>query len=361
MLKIGIIGLGLIGGSLAKAFKFKLGAKVIAFSRSEAPLITAFKENVINDYSTTDLRIFSECDYIFICTPVDKITEYVNRLLPYIKKDCVITDGGSTKSTICKEMEKYKDIYFIGGHPMAGSEKTGYSASKEYLFENAFYVLSPLSNIPSDMVNKFSDIIKKIGAIPIILNSDYHDYAVAAISHIPHIVAAALVNMVKKLDGKESYMHSLAAGGFKDLTRIASGNPEVWNSICTENRTEILNVINNFKNIITEFENALLHNNEKEIFSFLETARDYRNSFFDHGKSVISKTYDIFLNVCDKPGIIATISTHLSVNDINIKNIGIINNRDFENGILQISFDNESEKEKSIELLKELNFEIIVK
>jgi len=361
MLKIGIIGFGLIGGSLAKAFKFKLGAEIIAFSRSEASLIAAFKENVISNYSTTDLQIFSDCSYIFICTPVDKITVYINKLLPYIKKDCIITDGGSTKNSICEEMKKYKNIYFIGGHPMAGSEKTGYSAAKEYLFENAFYVLSPLSNVPVDAVNKLSDIIKKIGAIPIILNPDYHDHAVAVISHIPHIIAAALVNMVKRLDGKENYMHSLAAGGFKDLTRIASGSPEVWSGICKENRTEILNVICNFKKIVTEFENALLNNDEKAVFSFLETAKNYRNSFFEHNKSVISKTYDIFLNVCDKPGIIATISTHLSVNNINIKNIGIINNRDFENGILQISFDNETEKEKSIKLLDELNFEIITK
>ncbi len=361
MLKIGIIGLGLIGGSLAKAFKFKLGAEIVAFSRSETSLIAAVKENIINCYSTTDLQIFSDCSYIFICTPVDKITEYVNKLLPYIKKGCVITDVGSTKGSICKEMEKYKNIYFIGGHPMAGSEKTGYFSAKEYLFENAFYVLTPLNNVPVDIINKFSDITKKIGAIPIVLNSSYHDHAVAAISHIPHIVAASLVNTVKRLDGKENYMHSLAAGGFKDLTRIASGSPEIWKSICEENKPEILNVINSFKNILTEFENSLLNNDEKSIFSFLETAKDYRNSFFDHNKSVISKTYDLFLNVCDKPGIIATISTHLSVNNINIKNIGIINNRDFENGILQISFDNEVEKEKSGKLLKELNFEVIIK
>ncbi len=361
MLKIGVIGLGLIGGSLAKAFKLRLGAEIIAFNRSEMSLIAAFKENVISKYSTTDLSIFSECDYIFICTPVDKIIYYVDRLLPYIKKGCVVTDGGSTKNNICGEMEKYEDIYFIGGHPMAGSEKTSYKESKEYLFENAFYVLSPLDNVPDNVVDDFYNIVKKIGAIPIILNSKYHDHAVAAISHVPHIIASSLVNTVKFLDGKEGYMHSLAAGGFKDITRIASGSPEMWNGICKENKNEILSVIKSFKDVLLDFENSLINDDEKFIFSFLDDAKNYRNSFFDRNKSIIAKTYDIFLNVCDKPGIIATISTHLSVNNINIKNIGIINNRDFENGILQISFENEYEKEKSIKFLEELNFEIVIK
>lgn len=359
MLRIGVIGLGLIGGSLAKAFKLKANAEVVAFNRSEKSLVEAFNDNIISDYSTTDLSIFKECDYIFICTPVDKITSYVERLIPYIKKGCIITDGGSTKGSICESMEKYKDIYFIGGHPMAGSEKTSYSAASEYLFENAFYVLAPLSNVPSEVVENFSKIVKKTGAIPVILNPKYHDYAVAAISHIPHIVASSLVNMVKNIDCEEGYMHSLAAGGFKDITRIASGSPEVWKSICKENKADILKVIGHFKNAIDEFENALLNDDDKHIYNFLESAREYRNSFSDRKKSIITKTFDVFLNVNDKPGIIATISTHLSVNDINIKNIGIINNREFQNGVLHISFDTEEEKNKSIQLLKELNFEIV--
>ncbi len=359
MLKVGIIGLGLIGGSIAKALKLKLNAEVVAFNRSKESLLAAFKENIITKYSVDDLKIFENCDCIFICTPVDKITEYVDKLLPYIKKSCIITDVGSTKNSICEKMRKYKDIYFIGGHPMAGSEKTSYFSAKEYLLENAYYILSPASNIPENVVNNFIDIIKKIGAVPIILNSEYHDHTVAAISHIPHIVAASLVNMVKELDGKKGYMHSLAAGGFKDITRIASGSPEMWNGICKENKTEILKAVKYFKNVLNEFEESLFSNNEKEVYNFFETAKNYRNSFSDKNTGIIAKTYDIFLNVCDKPGIIATISTHLSVNNINIKNIGIINNREFENGILQISFENEVEKEKSIKLLKELNFEIV--
>ncbi len=358
MLKIGVIGLGLIGGSLAKAFKLKLGAEVVAFSRSEEPLLSAFNENIITDYSTLDLQILSDCDYIFICTPVDKITEYVDSLLPYIKKECVVTDCGSTKNKICKKMEEYKNLYFIGGHPMAGSEKIGYSASTEYLLENAYYILTPNSTVPESTVEKFTDIIKKIGAIPVRLSPDYHDYAIAAISHIPHITAASLVNTVKELDGKKGYMHSLAAGGFKDITRIASGSPEMWNGICKENKDEILKVIKSLKITINEFEDYLNNNNEQKIYDFFEKAKNYRDSFSNRNKSIISKTYDIFLNVRDKPGIIATVSTHLSVNNINIKNIGIINNREFEDGILQISFDSEEEKQKSIKLLNELNFEI---
>lgn len=356
MKNIGIIGLGLIGGSIAKAIKATNDVNIVAFNRSEQSLIDAKNDGIISDYSTSDMSIFKACDIIFLCTPVDKIISYVERLKPYIKKDCIITDAGSTKNQICEKMKAFKDIAFIGGHPMAGSEKTGYKAANEHLYENAFYVLTPSETITQAQTDEVVGLVKKMGAIPVVISPKHHDYVVSAISHVPHIIAAALVNMVKKLDDDKEYMHTLAAGGFKDITRIASSSPEMWSGICFENKTEILNVISEFKNTLTNFEEELKKDENDSIYNFFEASRDYRNSFAEKKVSVIAKYYELYVDIIDRPGSIATIATLLSVNNINIKNIGIINNREFSGGVLQIIFESEEEKNKSISLLEEMNY-----
>ena len=360
MNKIGIIGLGLIGGSLAKCLKTRKKDLIItAMNRSEQSLIDAKADGVIDSYSLTDMSIFKDCDIVFVCTSVDKIPQYVERLLPYIKKDCIITDVGSTKKIIYDEMLKFKDINFIGGHPMAGSEKTGYKSAKPHLFENAFYILTPNSNVTDKMVNDMVEIVKLTGAVPLVLDPDRHDYTVAAISHVPHIIASALVNTVKALDDENHYMHSLAAGGFKDITRIASASPEVWSSICKDNRDKILSVLKNFRENIESIEKELEDNNN--LYNFFDNAREYRNTFAHRTPMTMDNQYEIFIDITDQPGAIAIISTLLSVNNINIKNIGIINNREYSDGALQIVFSEPSQRDNAREILKLKNYTVLNK
>lgn len=274
---IGIIGLGLIGGSIAKALKKNIGCRIVAANRSEASLVNAKADGTIDAYSLDDMSLFSTCDVIFICTPVDKIPLYVKKLIPYIKKECIITDVGSTKFNIYKQMEAIGDICFIGGHPMAGSEKASYSAATDSLLEGSVYVLTPFPSINSAQLELMESLVKATGAKPIIMPAKQHDKSVAAISHAPHIVASALVNTVKELADENGYAHTLAAGGFKDITRIASSSPEVWNSICQDNKECILSVLKAFKANIEFVESAL--ENDEDLSGFFSSARDYRNSF----------------------------------------------------------------------------------
>ena len=348
MKNIGIIGLGLIGGSLAKCFRARINhVKIVAVNRSEQSLIDAKAEGVIDDYSLNDMSIFSDCDIVFVCTSVDKIPHYAEKLLPYIKKDCIITDVGSTKKVIYNEMLKFKDINFIGGHPMAGSEKTGYKSAKEHLFENAFYLLTPNENISDKMLEDMTYLAKLTGAVPLILNPDCH------------IIASALVNTVKELDDENKYMHALAAGGFKDITRIASSSPEVWSSICNDNREKILEVLSVFRKNIEKIEAELKH--KDSLYSFFDEAKDYRDTFASRTSHAIYSQYEIYVDVTDHPGAIATVATLLSVNNINIKNIGIINSRDYSEGALQIVFDEASHKDKAAEILKSMNYIVLNK
>ncbi|MEI3163954.1 MAG: prephenate dehydrogenase [Lachnospirales bacterium] len=360
MKKIGIIGLGLIGGSLAKSLKSKYDdIEISAMNRSEQSLIDALADKVIDQYSLTDMSIFKDCDIVFVCTSVDKIPSYVEKLIPYIKEDCIITDVGSTKKAIYDEMLKFKNIHFIGGHPMAGSEKTGYKSAKAHLFENAFYILTPTPNVSKDMIDKMTELVKATGAVPIVLDPDYHDYTVAAISHAPHIIASALVNTVEELDDENCYMHSLAAGGFKDITRIASSSPEVWSSICNDNKSKILSVLKKFRENIETIEKEL--SNDTDLYSFFNKAREYRNTFANRKPITICTQYEIYIDIADQPGAIAIIATILSSHNINIKNIGIVNSRDYSEGALLIAFSEPSQKEKAKEILETMNFTVLNK
>jgi prephenate dehydrogenase len=238
---------------------------------------------------------------------------------------------------------------------MAGSEKTGYKNAAQYLFENAYYVLTPMPWVPETAVNRLTRIIEQLGAIPVRMAPDVHDAAVAAVSHAPHVIAAALVNLIQLLDATGD-LRALAAGGFKDLTRIASSGPEIWRAICLENRPELLRVLRSFMDILSSFEEHLDNLDSEAIREFFNDAKIYRDSFAGKASGVYRRVFEIRAEVEDKPGIIATVAAILSFNGINIKNIGILNSREYENGILQILFDDETAANNSFELLTRMNF-----
>lgn len=360
MTNVGIIGLGLIGGSIAKAIKRYDGYSIKAFNRSKQSIDLALADKVIDVGSTVDLSIFSDCDIIFVCTPVDLIPVYVEKLIPIIKKDCIITDVGSTKSSIYNEMLKFGGkINYIGGHPMAGSEQTSYKAAKPFLLDNAYYVLTPAPDTQKKHIDKITQLVELMGAVPIVINPAEHDYTVAAISHVPHIIAAALVNTVKALDGEKQLMHALAAGGFKDITRIASSSPEVWSSICFDNKDYILQITESFKQQLDTFAQAISDGSKSSTLSEnFALARDYRNSFSSKEASSYATNFELYVDTVDKPGIIACVATILSFNGINIKSIGVINNREYADGILQLVLESKEDKEKSHKLLTQMNYTV---
>lgn len=361
--KVGIIGLGLIGGSLAKAFKNRLKIQtIVAVNRNQDVLIDAYNEGVIDGYSTTVNEIFADCDIVFICTPVNTIAGFAEKLSQYISPNCIVSDVGSTKGHIYDEMKAFSDKFiYIGGHPMTGSEKYRYNASKEHLFENAYYILTPAENAPLGTVEEFKKALSSLGAIPVIVSPYQHDYIVASISHVPHIVASALCNSVCIMDTPQKHMKFLAAGGFKDITRIASSSPDMWGSICFENKHEILNALENLENVIADVRKSIQNDDKEAVKEYFDHARMYRDSFSAATPGTFVKRYEIVIDVLDKPGSIAIIAVLFSSNNINIKNMSIVNSREHECGVLQISFDSEEQRAKSIKLLKEMNYEVYAK
>lgn len=339
MITCGFIGLGLIGGSIARALKHnRTDISVIACDPSRETINLARKEKIADEAYEAPCEAFSACDYIFLCAPVSHNDENLLKVLSLRKEGSVLTDVGSVKTPICRQIEKLGlTDCFIGGHPMAGSERFGFANSKASLLENAYYILAPAPDVCQEKIDAFRNLILSTGAIPLIVDYEKHDYVTAAVSHLPHIIASSLVNLVRDHD-ENGLMKAIAAGGFKDITRIASSSPVMWQQICLTNTVNISNLLQDYIDSLQAVRKELDAQNPQSLYDFFDEARIYRDSFIDAGSGPIKKTPVIRVDISDQAGSIASVATLLAQSNINIKNIGIAHNREREEGVLNIEF-----------------------
>ena len=356
--KIGFIGLGLIGGSIAKRLRIlHKDLVIIATAGHAATIEAAYKEGLTDNDSPCELSDFYDCDYIFLCAPVEYNIEYLKYLKTVISDSCIITDAGSVKGPIHEAVEKLEmDHCFIGGHPMAGSERSGFSNSSDHLLENAYYILTPGGQVSLNKLTAFSELVDSLGAIPMVLTAEEHDFITAGVSHLPHIIASSLVNLVSALDNDAEYMKTIAAGGFRDITRIASSSPVMWQQICLENTKNISTVLDEYIRMLIQIRCSVDNKDADQLYQLFAASRDYRDSIDVTSSGLITKAYVLYLDIVDEAGGIATIATILASNHISIKNIGIIHNREFEQGVLKIEFYEEDAMKRGAALLKKRNY-----
>lgn len=354
---IGFIGLGLIGGSIAKSLKkADSSIQIIAYNRSKQPLIKAHEEGIVDEIAYEIDDKFNKCDVIILCTPVEYISMYLSRISGLINESCIITDVGSVKGYIHKTVsELHLDKNFIGGHPMAGSEKNGYDASSDILLQNAYYAITPTQETCQESIDLLVSLVKLTGAIPIVCSPDIHDYAVAGISHVPHLIASGLVNMVHDNDTDDCLMKTLAAGGFKDITRIASSSAEMWSQICYTNKEQISLVLDKYINCLTAIKEMIDSENKEGIFKMFSDSKEYRDSIGINNGPII-RNYTLYCDIEDKEGALSNITLLLSDNHISIKNIEIIHNREYADGVLQISFYDELSRTSARNILSEKGY-----
>lgn len=358
--KAGFVGLGVIGGSLAKAIRqYYPECQIVAFDKNKEALALAIQEGTIHVSCSAIDENFKNCDYIFLCTPISYNNAYLSQIKEFLTPGCILTDVGSVKTSIHEEVETLDlEEYFIGGHPMAGSEKSGFSNSKPHLVENAYYILTPSKKASSEMVERYREFVTSIKALPLILDYHQHDHITGAISHLPHIIAASLVNYVKNSDTQDELMKHMAAGGFKDITRIASSSPVMWQQICLKNKDNISSILGEYIQMLEEAKASIDRSDDKELYHIFESSRDYRNSMPDSSAGPIKKAHAVYCDIIDEAGGIATIATILASNNINLKNIGIIHNREFEEGVLRIEFYDEVSSEKAAALLRKFRYTV---
>lgn len=353
-LTCGFVGLGLIGGSIAKALRLHLpDTTIIAYDINSNTLSLAKEEGIADIVTESMDEHFAACDYLFLCAPVAKNDENIKTLADFLSKDCIITDVGSVKTEIHAQIEALGlNSRFIGGHPMAGSERFGFLNSKALLLENAYYILTPSKEVSEEKIASYKELVQTLGAIPLVLSYEEHDYVTAAISHLPHVIAAGLVNLVHDSDSRDGTMKLIAAGGFKDITRIASSSPVMWQQICLTNTDNITKLLNAYIHALLQIKEALESKNADALYSFFDKARSYRDSFIEASSGPIKKSYSLRVDIRDETGALASIATMLALHNINIKNIGIVHNREFEEGILRIEFYEEEAIERASSILR---------
>lgn len=357
-LTCGFIGLGLIGGSIAKALKkYDRRIRIVAYDVNAETLRHACQDAIVDVAAAAIDESFSDCDYLFLCAPVrknDANLAAVKRILP---EKCLLTDVGSVKSTIHEAVREAKlEHCFIGGHPMAGSERTGYLNSKAALLENAYYILTPTASVPSEKLEAYRTLVAGLGAIPLTLDPEKHDYVTAAISHLPHVIAASLVNLVRDSDSEDCIMRLVAAGGFKDITRIASSSAVMWQQICLTNSENIALLLQSYIDSLIRIKAELTERSAEALYTLFDSARIYRDSFIEASSGPIKCSFSFSVDIADKSGALARIVALLAAHDLSIKNIGITHNRESEDGVLRIEFHDAASMETAVRLLKEADY-----
>ncbi|MBQ9607252.1 MAG: prephenate dehydrogenase/arogenate dehydrogenase family protein [Lachnospiraceae bacterium] len=279
-MKFGFVSLGLIGGSIAMALRDKYPeAKIVAYNRSREPLVQALKGGIINIATSEIDESFVDCDYIFLCAPVQTNISFIKKLKPYLKGKTILTDVGSTKENIHKAvLETIPNVRFIGGHPMAGKEKSSYFNASKELIRDCYYFITPSKAATDIDINGFEELIRSLGCNPITVEPEKHDFIVGAISHVPHMAAYMLVKLVEDEDTPEKYMRVTAAGGFKDITRVASSDPTMWSEICLANRDNLVTLMDEYIDKLKDCRELIADGKTDALYELFKEARDYRNS-----------------------------------------------------------------------------------
>ena len=280
--KITLVGVGLLGGSLGLAIKQRrLATRVEGFVRRAASVTECKKLGVV-DLATRDLgRVVEHADLVILCTPLAQMRELTGRILPSLKRGALVTDVGSVKASVVKELESLvagAGAHFIGSHPMAGAEKTGPHAARADLFENAVCVVTPTARTSAKALRRLEEFWRAVGAQTLKLTPELHDKLVSRSSHLPHLLAAGLANYV--LDPAHAqHQARLCANGFRDTTRIASGSPEMWRDIALANRQNLSLALGIFIEDLQEFQSALDAGDARTVEDLFAKAKHRRDAW----------------------------------------------------------------------------------
>jgi prephenate dehydrogenase len=363
--RILIIGLGLIGGSIALSIKKAFpDAIIIGYDLNQEEVKLSVKLGIIDEIADSVELGASNVDFIFLAVPVIETEKIVSQLAAMkLKQNVIITDTGSTKQKIVSSAEclREKKITFIGGHPMAGSHKSGAIAAKSILFENAFYLLTPTDEVTPQQIERLKTILKGTKAKFLIMTAEEHDYLTGVISHLPHLIAASIVHQAEKSSHEYDLVPRLAAGGFRDITRIASSNPHMWKDILLHNKDVMIHLLDSLKMEMAFVQKMLQQEDSEGIYSYFLQAKQFRDLLPVKEKGAIPSFYDLFVDIPDYPGVISEITGYLAEEKISITNIRIIETREEVYGILVISFQTENDRHLGMECIsKYTNYDVTI-
>lgn len=281
-----IIGVGLIGGSIARAARQQgLCKEVVAYGREKnlPNMQLARQLGVIDDFYTEIGAALEHADCVIVATPVGSMRAIFEQIKPYWNQNAIYSDAGSTKGSVIDAVQAVfgsVPANFVPAHPIAGAERSGVDASTADLFVNRRLILTPLESTDKQAVEKLSRFWERIGSSVSMMSVEHHDTVLAATSHLPHILAFALVGLLGRKD-EQREIFKYAAGGFKDFSRIASSDPTMWQDICLANKQEIIPLIQQFQAELHKIEQLLVDDQGEQLFETFTYARNARQRFLD--------------------------------------------------------------------------------
>ena len=279
--RLAVVGVGLIGGSLSLALK-AAGAvgEVVGIGRGQANLDKAMELKVV-DRVTRDLGVgVADADVVFLATPVLSLGTVAREMMPLLKPGAIITDGGSVKQAVIDEIEPHlrADVHFVPGHPIAGTEHSGAEAAFASLYQGRRCILTPTSRTETSALSTIKAMWQAVGCEVVSMEVEKHDRVLAAISHLPHMVAYALVNAVGAYDRYEENILEYSAGGFRDFTRIASSDPTMWRDIALTNREALVEMMAQFETFFRELKDDVARGDNERLFEFFRRSKESRDA-----------------------------------------------------------------------------------
>ncbi len=278
--KLAVVGVGLIGGSLALALK-EAGAvgHVVGIGRGLPNLETAMRLGVVDSFTQDLVEGVADADVVFLATPVQSLGTVAEQAMPYLKPGAIITDGGSVKQAVIDAIEPHlrDDVHFVPGHPIAGTEDSGAEAAFATLYRERRCILTPTERTAEEALERIRQMWQLVGSQVVIMDVDKHDRVLAAISHLPHMVAYALVNAVGAYDRYDESILEYSAGGFRDFTRIASSDPTMWRDIAQSNREALLEMMEQFETFFAELKEDVATGSGERLFEFFRRSKQSRD------------------------------------------------------------------------------------
>ena len=357
--QVTIIGVGVIGGSLGLTIKKHFrSVTVVGFDRRDV-LKKAYNRGAIDKAATSLRSALEQADLVFLAMPVSEILKALPRVAQYSPPDALVSDVGSVKGSIVHSARRlFPRGNFIGGHPMAGVELSGVEAAHPLLFENAVYVLTPTHGRAASAVKRLASFLEELGARVVLLDSKTHDAVVSVVSHLPQLTAVALTNVA---GGRHASGHRhlrLAAGGFRDLTRIASSKPEIWADILTQNKIEIDKSLKLMIRELSVYRKLLSTRKEFSLSKEFNSARRIRSNIPKTMKGFIHQLDELYVFVKDQPGMIARMTSSLARAKINIKDIELMKVREGRGGTFRLAFESKEVSTRAAAVLSRAGFEI---
>ena len=283
-----IIGLGLIGGSIGLSMKKNnFESKVIGYAKTERTLSRAVERGLVDDAEKNLVKAVNGADLIILATPLSTFKSIIKEIAPFLKKGSIVTDTGSAKFTVLEELKDLipKDVEFIPGHPIAGTEESGPDSGFPELFENRWCILTPTKNNSEENVKRIKYFWELLGSKVEIMDALHHDKVLAITSHIPHLIAYNIVGTANDLANvTDSEVVKYSAGGFRDFTRIAASDPKMWSDIFTYNSEAVIEMLDLFSNDLIKLKESILKKDTNMLFSSFEKTRNVRKRIIDAGQ-----------------------------------------------------------------------------